>query len=121
LKPFGALLDLKFDKLAFVQRLVPVHLNGGEMNEDVLSRLALNKSVPLRGIEPLDHTLFASQRFHSSASDVPIQVLGTPVGSSEGPDRSRTPIPKGLQDRISGGILAQPEIGVQTAAQEERK
>ena len=47
LKPFGSLFDLKFDKLAFVQRLVSVHLDSGEVNEDILSRLALNKPITL--------------------------------------------------------------------------
>lgn len=61
LKPFGALFHLKFDKLAFVERFVSIHLDGGEVNEDVLSRLALDETVPLRSVEPLDHTLFSSQ------------------------------------------------------------
>jgi hypothetical protein len=58
LKAFGPLLHLKLPKPAFVQRLVSIQLDGGEVNEDVLSRLALNEPKPLRGIEPLDHTLF---------------------------------------------------------------
>jgi hypothetical protein len=37
LKALGALADLKFDKLPFVQGLVSIHLDGGEVNEDVLS------------------------------------------------------------------------------------
>jgi hypothetical protein len=36
LEAFGSLLDFELNKLAFVQRLVSVHLNGGEVNEDVL-------------------------------------------------------------------------------------
>jgi hypothetical protein len=62
LEAFGALADLKLDKLAFVQRLVAVHLDGGEVNENILARLALNEPVPLGSVEPLDDTLFSSQR-----------------------------------------------------------
>jgi hypothetical protein len=65
LKAFRPLLYLKLHKLAFVQRLVSIHLDGGEVNEDVLPRLALNEPKPLRGVEPFDHTLFSSQRSYS--------------------------------------------------------
>jgi hypothetical protein len=65
LQTLGALLHLKLDELAFVQGLVSIHLNGGEVNEYVLSRLALNETIPLRSVEPLDHTLFSIQGSHS--------------------------------------------------------
>ena len=62
LEALVALADLKLHKFAFAQRFISVHLNSREVNEDVLSRLTLNEPVPLRGVEPLHHTLFSSQR-----------------------------------------------------------
>jgi len=62
LEALGALADLKLHKLAFIQRFIPVHLNGREVNEDVFSRLTLNEPIPLRRVKPLHHTLFSSQR-----------------------------------------------------------
>jgi REP element-mobilizing transposase RayT len=44
---FRALLDLEFNHLAFVQRLVAVHLDGGEVNEYVFAGLALDETIPL--------------------------------------------------------------------------
>src|SRR5579871_6539369 len=35
------------------------------MDENILSRLPLNKTIALGRIEPLHHTLFSSQRVHS--------------------------------------------------------
>jgi hypothetical protein len=40
-----SLLDLELDHLAFVQRLVSIHLNGGEVHEHVFARLALDESI----------------------------------------------------------------------------
>lgn len=47
LEALGALADLELDKLAFVQRLISVHLNRGKVNEDILSRLTLNEPISL--------------------------------------------------------------------------
>jgi len=47
LQAFGTLADLKFHKLAFGQRLVAIHLNGREVNEDIFPRLTLNEPIPL--------------------------------------------------------------------------
>ena len=85
LKAFRPLLHLKLHKLAFVQRLVPIQLDGGKVNEDVLPRLALNEPKPLRCLEPLDHTLFSSQSSYSCSSDVPIRMLVTPAGRTAEP------------------------------------
>src|ERR1039457_3388017 len=43
LRALGTLTDLELHKLSFVQRLVSIHFDGGEVNEDVLSRLTLNE------------------------------------------------------------------------------
>ncbi len=50
--------NLKFDRLAVVQAAVPIRLNRGEMDENVLSGLALDKSKAFAGIEPLHCSLF---------------------------------------------------------------
>jgi hypothetical protein len=67
LKALGSLLDLELDQLTFVKRFVSIHLDRREVDEDVVSRLALDKSKSLRRIEPLHHTLFSSQSRNSSA------------------------------------------------------
>ena len=63
---FRPLFDLELYHLSLRQRFVTIHLNRGEVDEDVLSRLALDETIPLCCIEPLDHTLFSAQTLHSS-------------------------------------------------------
>lgn len=109
LEALGALADLKLHKLAFVQRFVPIHLDGREVNEDVLSRLTLNEPVPLRCVEPLHDTLFSSQRCLLLVNDVPTPVKATPVASMVLP-RDRAPRKRCRRTAISGGILAQTEF-----------
>jgi hypothetical protein len=103
LKALRSLLDLELDKLAFVQRLVAIHLDGGEVNEDVLARLALNKPKPLRSIKPLDHTLFSSQRIYS-LNDLPIQALATLAGCRPVPVGSGPEIPSGYKAPSAAGF-----------------
>ncbi len=43
LQALGALADLEFNRLAFVQRLVPLRLDGGKVDENVLAGLALDE------------------------------------------------------------------------------
>jgi hypothetical protein len=85
LQALRALLDLELHKLALGKRFVSLHLNRGEMDENIFPRLALNEAISLGSVEPLHHTLFSSQRSDSSSRNVPIQVFVTPVGSTEGP------------------------------------
>ena len=59
LQAFGALADLEFNSLPFVQGFVPVHLNGRKMDENVLTRLALNETIALAGVEPFHCSLFS--------------------------------------------------------------
>ena len=47
LKTLGTLLHFKLYCLTLVQGLVAVHLNGGEVHENVFSRLPLDEAVPL--------------------------------------------------------------------------
>ena len=63
----GALFDLELHHLSLRQRFVTIHLNRGEMDEDVFSRLALDEAIPLCRVEPLHHTLFSAQLLHSSS------------------------------------------------------
>ena len=59
LQALGAAGNFEFNRLAFVQRLVSLRLNGGEMDENILAGLALNESESLAGIEPLHCSLFS--------------------------------------------------------------
>src|SRR6202790_2854525 len=58
LQTFGGGGFFELNRLAFVQRLISLRLDGGEMDEDVLAGLALDESKPLAGIEPLYCSLF---------------------------------------------------------------
>ncbi len=114
LKALWALTDLELNKLTFVQRLVSIHFDGGEVNENILSRLTLNKPESLRCIKPLHHTLFSSQRDHSSACDVLILVLTIPAGGTRKPRATPGSYPHSeSQDRLGGGIFAQTDFAVQ--------
>jgi hypothetical protein len=54
---------LEFNRLAFVQRLVPFRLNGGKVNENVFAGLALDEPKALTGIKPLHDSLFFTHNF----------------------------------------------------------
>ena len=56
LRPAG---HFEFNRLSFIERLVPIRLDGGKVYEDVLARLALDESITLAGVEPLDCSLFS--------------------------------------------------------------
>src|SRR5271157_830769 len=58
LQALGAGGHFELNRLAFVQRLISLRLNRGEMDEDVLAGLALDESESLAGIEPLYCSLF---------------------------------------------------------------
>src|SRR5437660_11835385 len=57
LQALVALHDLELDALTLGQRLVPLHGDGGEVDEDVVSLLALDESVTLLVGEPLHGAL----------------------------------------------------------------
>jgi hypothetical protein len=59
LQALGATGNFEFNRLAFVQRLVSLRLNGREMYENILAGLALNEPESLAGIEPLHCSLFS--------------------------------------------------------------
>jgi len=58
LKALRTLLHFELHRLTFIEGLVAVHLNGGEVYEHIFSRLALDESITLRSIEPLHCSLF---------------------------------------------------------------
>jgi len=58
LQALGAAGYFEFNRLAFVQRLVPLCLDGREVDENILTGLALDEPITLAGIEPLHSSLF---------------------------------------------------------------
>ena len=58
LQTLGALGHFEFNRLAIVQRLVAISHDRGEMDENVLTALALDEPEALAGIEPLHCSLF---------------------------------------------------------------
>jgi hypothetical protein len=48
----------EFNRLTFCQAAVSIRLYGGEMHEDILPVLSCDKPEALRGIEPLNCSLF---------------------------------------------------------------
>jgi hypothetical protein len=50
--------DFEFDCLAFVQRLIAIPLNSGEVDENVFARLSLDETKAFTGIKPLYCSLF---------------------------------------------------------------
>ena len=58
LKTLGSLDHLKLDLIAFVQGLVAVADNGLEVHEHVFAAFARNEAEALRGVEPLDGSLY---------------------------------------------------------------
>src|ERR1700734_1244306 len=58
LQALGALGHFEFNRLAIIQRLVAISHDRGEMDENVLTALALDEPEALAGIEPLHCSLF---------------------------------------------------------------
>jgi hypothetical protein len=68
LKTFGALFDFEFNRLAFIERLVAIHRDRGEVHEYVFTGLALNETIAFGSIEPLHCALFLHFAFLSSVT-----------------------------------------------------
>jgi hypothetical protein len=47
LKAFGTLFHFKLNSLPFVQRLIAIHHDGGEVNENVFAGLPLDEAITL--------------------------------------------------------------------------
>src|SRR4051794_28031482 len=56
LKALGPLLHLELDRLAFLEALVAVHLDGGEVDEDISPVRLRDEPVALLSVEPFDST-----------------------------------------------------------------
>lgn len=56
LRSLGSLFDIELDLLAFHQVAEAIALDGGEVDEDVLSAFALDEAEALVTVEPLDRT-----------------------------------------------------------------
>jgi hypothetical protein len=63
LQALGAAGHFELNRLPVGQRLVPLRLNRGEVDENVLAGLALDESESLAGIEPLNCSLFSQLCF----------------------------------------------------------
>ena len=61
LQALGALANFKLDSLAVIQRFVPLRLNCGEVDENVLAGLPLDEAETLASIEPLYRSLFSHE------------------------------------------------------------
>ena len=59
LRTLGALFNIELDLLSFSQVTETIALNGGEMDENVLSTFAFDKTETLVTIEPLDGTTYS--------------------------------------------------------------
>jgi hypothetical protein len=62
----GALLAFEFHRIALVQGLVPVLLDGGEVHEDILPSRTLDKPISFGTVKPLHHAIFLQANFLSS-------------------------------------------------------
>ena len=56
LRTLGALFNCELDLLAFLQVAETITLNGGEMNENVLSTFTFDEAEALVTVEPLNCT-----------------------------------------------------------------
>ena len=63
LQALGAARDFELNRLAVVQRFVPIPDDRGEVDENVLAGLALDEPIALAGIEPINCSLFFQLRF----------------------------------------------------------
>jgi hypothetical protein len=59
LQAFGTLCDGELHRFAFGERSVSFRLDGGVMDENIISGSALDESIALRVVEPLHDTLFS--------------------------------------------------------------
>src|SRR4051794_34146751 len=81
LKALGALEQVKLDGLAFVERTISVLLDRGEVNENILSCGALDKSISFRPVKPLHCTFLShgNNSFHQSRRMI-LQIPGLRPG-----------------------------------------
>ncbi len=58
LRTLRPLFDFELDGLAVVQRSIPIGYDGGEVDDNIFSILALNESEAFSGVKPLHCSLF---------------------------------------------------------------
>jgi len=63
LQPLGTADNLEFNGLTLIERAIAVRHDSGEVDENVLTSLALDETKALAGVEPLDCTLFFHRCF----------------------------------------------------------
>jgi hypothetical protein len=68
LQAFGALADLEFDRLAFIQTTVTIRLDRRIVHEDIFSGLPLDEPIALAGVKLLHGSLFLHCLVSSSFS-----------------------------------------------------
>ena len=78
------MLAFELDRIAFVQRLVSVLLDRGEVHEYILTSGTLDKPVSLRSVEPLDHAIFLQENSLSDLIEHLQHSLETPRAAAIG-------------------------------------
>ena len=74
LESLWSLQKIELHGLALIQRAVAILLNGGKVDENVLSRGSLNKPIAFRPVEPLYCSLLSHKKLLSPLlSDLSIQ------------------------------------------------
>jgi len=68
LEALGALQQIELHGFAFIERAIPVFLNGGEVYEDILPGGALDKTVPFGPVKPLNCALLSHKVLLSQLS-----------------------------------------------------
>jgi hypothetical protein len=110
LQSLGSLLHFELDLLPFVQRLITVALNGREVHKNILSRLALDKSIALRRVEPLNGTLLFAHGYSPALNSRSRTRVRTGCGEPKRGTGEAGGIPRSLK---RGGMLAQIMLAVQ--------
>jgi hypothetical protein len=75
LEPLGALQQIELHGFALVQRAIAILLDGGEMNEDILTSGPLDKTVSFSPVEPLYCTLLSHNELLSSLLILEFHIL----------------------------------------------
>jgi len=81
LEAFGAFQQIKLHGLTFIERAVTILLDGGEVHEYIFSRGALDESISLRPVKPLDCTFLSHGKysFHNREEYSPAVSIVAPV------------------------------------------
>src|SRR5664279_2969674 len=92
LQSFGTLLDVELDALAFVQRPIPLSLDGAVMNEHVFTSLTLDETKAFVVVEPLNGTNLRHFNLQpGNAILPPHEPAGRQIVQCSGPFPRRSP------------------------------